>query len=342
MGLTKSKNMIRHFIKLGYRNLKKNKSNTFISVISLSFSIAIFLIVLVFANQELKVDKFHKHSSRIVKVSYGQSSGTPGPLSELLRNNFPEIQNATHIETRQLFALSPILSYNNDPTEIEDYYSVDAAFFSVFDFKVLRGDIGSALNTPFSLILTQSEAFRIFNDKNPIGQTITWRTIQDYSFTVLAIVEDIPQNSSIQFNGLISEASTKRMTPYYPDNWGFGVYETYLLLRPNIHPEELEEKLKNFLIKYYESNLSARDCFDDARATPLSLHPIREVYFNKKLSHDTTDRWTLLLIRILVAISMIILLLSIVDYVNLSTAKASLRKTKRLGFRKFLDPAEGP
>jgi len=88
--------MIRHFIKLGIRNLNKNKINTLISVLSLSLGIAILLVISIFANNELSVDSFHENSSRIFKVSYGHSSGTPGPLSELLKTSFPEIQNATH------------------------------------------------------------------------------------------------------------------------------------------------------------------------------------------------------------------------------------------------------
>ena len=192
--------MISHFFKLGFRNLYKNKSNTLISVLSLSLGIAIILVISIFANNELSVDNFHENSSRIFKVSYGKSSGTPGPLSDLLENNFPEIQNATHIETHQLFALSPLLSYNTDLIEIEKYYTANADFFTVFDFQVLQGDIDEALNSPFSMILTESEALRIFKDKNPIGETIIWRAGEDFPFTVQAIVSDNPQNSSIQFH----------------------------------------------------------------------------------------------------------------------------------------------
>ena len=325
--------MIRHFLLLGFRHLKKNKSNTLISVFALSLGIAIFLIISIFANNELSVDTFHKDSSRIFKVSYGKSSVTPGPLSDLLENNFPEIRHATHIETLQLFASSPILAYNNDIIEIENYYAVDMDFFKVFDFQVLQGDINRALNTPFSMILTESEAARIFKDKNPIGETVTWRTTEDFSLTVQAIVSDNPQNSSIQFHGLISEASTKKMTPYYPDNWGFGVYETYLLLSPNIDSEKLASKLRSFLLAYYDSNLSSLSSYDDARATPLELHPIREVYFNKALEHDTTNRGNLMLIKVLIAVGLIILSLSIINYVNLSTARASLRR-KEIGIQK--------
>ena len=325
--------MVSHFFKLGFRNLIKNKSNTLISVLSLSLGIAILLVISIFANNELSVDNFHENSSRIFKVSYGNSSGTPGPLSDLLENNFPEIQNATHIETHQLFALSPLFSYNTDLIEIEKYYAANADFFTVFDFQVLQGDLNNALNTPFSMILTESEALRIFKDKNPIGETIIWRAREDFPFTVQAIVRDNPRNSSIQFHGLISEASTKKMTPFYPDNWGFGVYETYLLLGPNIDSEQLVKKLRSFMVRYYESNLSSYGYHDEARATPLDLHPIREVYFNKTLTHDTTNRGNLFLIRVLIAIGMIIMVLSIINYVNLSTARASLRK-KEIGVQK--------
>jgi putative ABC transport system permease protein len=325
--------MIKHIIKLGFRNLSKDVSTTLVHIFSLSLGIAILLVISLFVKNELSVDQFHDNSSRIFKTSYGKSSGTPGPLSELLSNNFPEIQHATHIETRQLFAFSPLISYSNKPFEIEKYYSVDSSFFRVFDFQVLQGDIENALTAPFSMILTESEASRIFKNKNPIGETIIWRTTQDFIFTVQAIVKDIPQNSSLQFKGLISEASTKIMSSYYPDNWGFGVYETYLLLNSNVNPEQLEKKLRAFLIEFYEKNLSSYNCREDARTTPLELHGLREVYFNETLSEDSTNRGNIVLIRILIAVGSIIMLLSIINYVNLSTARASLRK-KEIGVQK--------
>lgn len=123
------------------------------------------------------------------------------------------------------------------------------------------------------------------------------------------------------------------MTPYYPDNWGFAVYETYLLLNENIDSEKLVRKLRSFLVAYYESNLSSLSSYDDARVTPLNLHPIKDAYFNNALEHDTTSRSNLFLIRVLMAVGVIIMLLSIMIYVNLSTARASLRR-KEIGIQK--------
>jgi putative ABC transport system permease protein len=325
--------IIWHFLKLGYRNLKKNKSNTLINLFGLSLGIAILLVISIFLSNELSVDKFHVNSSNIYKVSRGEASVVPGPLSAFLKDNFPEIQDACHIETLQLLGLSPILSYNDEVIEIISYYATNADFFSLFDFKVVRGDVNKALGKPFAMILTESEAKRIFKDEDPIGQTIIWRSNQDFNFTVEAIVSDVPQNSSIQFNGLISEASTKIMTPYYPDNWGFAVYETYLLLNPEIQAKQFEEKLNGFLIDYYDKNLSSLSSGNIAREKPLILHSLKEAYFDQELAFDTTNRGNILLMRVLLVIGLLILFLSVINYANLSTAKASSRK-KEIGVQK--------
>lgn len=325
--------MIRFCFKLGLRNLFKNKSTTTISVLSLSLGVAFLLLIAIFARNELNIDDFHSNASNIVKISYGNSSGTPGPLSELFKNNFPEIQNATHIETHQLFIFSPVLNYNSQTIEIENYYSVDSEFFNIFDFEVLYGDVNKALKEPFSIILTESEASRIFEHVNPIGETLQWKIFQDFSFTVQAIVKDPPRNSSIRFNGLISESSVKKMTPHYPENWGITVYETYLLLNQHVEISNLEGKLRTYLREFYKNNLSTTASHADAEISPLSLHTLKDVYFNKDLANDTTNQGNLFLIRVLIAIAVIILLLSIVNYVNLSTAQASQRK-REIGIQK--------
>jgi putative ABC transport system permease protein len=332
--------MFRHFLKIGFRNTCKHRNIAFINIICLSLGITIFLLIAIYAHNELSVDSFHKKASLIYKVSYGNSSFTPGPLSGLLNSEFPEIQNATHIETHQLFAFSPVLNYNSNSFEIEHYYSADSAFFDIFDFKVIHGDINKALSIPFSIILTESEALRIFNSINPVGETVNWKTYQDFTFTVKAIIKDIPSNSSIRFNGLISATSVKKMGLNYPDNWGFTVFETYLLLEPKVNSSTIEQKLRDYLIDYYKTHLAASASFADAETTPLTLHSFREVYFNKNLTNDTTNSGNLLLVRVLITIGIFILLLSIINYVNLSTARASVR-SKEIGIQKVVGSSKG-
>jgi len=96
--------MFKYYIKIGFRNICKYKNISIVNILSLTIGIAILLLIAAYAHNELSVDNFHTKASRIYKVSYGSSSFTPGPLSGLLKNEFPEIEQATHIETHQLFA----------------------------------------------------------------------------------------------------------------------------------------------------------------------------------------------------------------------------------------------
>jgi len=328
--------MIKHLFKLSFRNIIKNKTNTGINIASLALGITILLLIMMYTVNELSVDSFHSKTDRIYKITYGISSLTPGPLNEYLKDKFPEIEQTTHIETGQLSIFSPVIQYEKQSFEIEKYYSADPGFFKIFDFEVVQGDLKSALESPFSIILTESEASRIFNNKNPIGETVIWKSFQDFTFTVNAVVKDLPSNSSIQFNGLISDASVNAMGgSRYSANWGFTVYESYVLIKPNVDTKALEGKLAANLISYYRDNLSSSASVDDARANPIQLHTLKDVYFNKDLSNDTTSRGNRMLINMLLIIGGIVMLLSIINYINLTTARASSR-TKEIGIQKII------
>jgi len=326
--------MFKHFIKISLRNIFRNKVNTTLNIASLALGITISLLIASYSLNELSVDKFHSKAERIYKLSYGNSSLTPGPLNGFLKNQFPEIEQTTHIETRQLNTFSPVVQFNNNSFEIERYYSADPGFFEIFDFEVVQGNIQTAIQSPFSLILTESESNRIFNLTNPIGKSVIWKGMKDFTFTVRAIVKDIPSSSSIQFNGLVSDASVNEMGgSRYSENWGHTVYESYLLLKPNVDEKVLTEKLRSNLISYYSNNLSNKASANDAELNPLSLHRLKNVYFDKSLTNDTTNRGNLMLVNILLVIGGIVMMLSIINYVNLTTAQASGR-TKEIGVQK--------
>ena len=327
--------MFKYFIKISLQNILKHKINTLLNVTSLALGVTILLLIASYSVNELSVDKFHAKEARIYKISYGNSSLTPGPLNNFLKNQFPEIKQTTHIETRQLNMFSPVVQFNNNSFEIERYYSADAGFFEIFDFEVVQGNIQTAIQEPFSLILTESESTRIFNLINPIGKTVTWKGMNDFTFTVRAIVKDLPSSSSIQFNGLISDASINGMGGSgYSEDWGYTVYESYLLLKPNVDEKLLEEKLQTTLISHYNNNLSKQASANDAELNPLRLHLLSNVYFDKSLVNDTTNRGNLLLVNILLVVGGIIMLLSLINYVNLTTASTAYR-TKQMGVQKI-------
>ena len=328
--------MIQHFLKLSFRNILKNKANTGINVLSLALGVTILLLIMVYAVNELSVDNYNTKADRIYKITYGNSSLTPGPLNEYLKNQFPEIEQTTHIETRQLNIFSPVIQYKNQSFEIEKYYSADPGLFEIFDFEVVQGDLRSAIESPFSLILTENEAARLFNNKNPVGETVIWKTFQDFTFAVNAVVKDLPSNSSIQFIGRVSDATLNGMGGNrYSQSWGHTVYESYVLLKSNVDVKNLEQKLAANLILYYQNNLSNSASVDDARTNPIQLHTLKDVYFNTNLSNDTTNRGNSILVRMLLLIGGIVMFLSVINYVNLTTARASGR-SKEIGIQKLI------
>ena len=332
--------MIKHSFKLSFRNILKNKANTSINIASLALGVTILLLIAMYTVNELNVDGFNSKADRIYKITYGNSSLTPGPLNEYLKDQFPEIEQTTHIETSQLSVFSPVIQYDKQSFEIEKYYSADPGFFKMFDFEVVQGDLKSAMESPFSIILTESEASRIFNSKNPIGETVIWKSFQDFTFTVNAVVKDLPSNSSIKFNGLISDASVNAMGgSRYSENWGFTVYESYVLLKPNVDAKVLEGKLAANLISYYRTNLANSASADDAKANPIKLYTLKDVYFNKDLSNDTTNRGNRMLINMLLVIGGVVMLLSVINYINLTTARASSRM-KEIGIQKLIGSSQ--
>ncbi|MDA3928352.1 MAG: ABC transporter permease, partial [Prolixibacteraceae bacterium] len=325
-----------YFLKLSFRNIIKNKTNTGINIASLVLGVTVLLLIMLYAVNELSVDNYHSNTDRIYKITYGNSNLTPGPLNEYLKDQFPEIEKTTHIETRQLSMFSPVIQCNNQSFEIEKYYSADSGFPAIFDFEVVQGNLNQAIEAPFSLVLTESEASRMFNNKNPIGETVTWKIFQDFTFTVNAVIKDLPSNSSIQFNGLVSDASVNGMGGQrYSANWGYTVYESYVLLKPNVDIKLLEEKLAANLISYYQTNLSNSESGNDAKANPLQLHTLKNIYFNKELSDDTTNRGNRALVNMLLVIGGIVMLLSVINYINLTTARTSGR-TKEIAIQKLI------
>ena len=327
--------MFKYFIKISLQNILQNKVNTTLNVISLALGVTILLLITSYSINELSIDKFHSKEERIYKISYGNSSLTPGPLNSFLKSQFPEIEQTTHIETRQLNMFSPVIQFNDNSFEIERYYTADAGFFEIFDFEVLQGNIQAAIQAPFSLILTESESIRIFKNSNPIGKTLIWKGTRDFKFTVRAIVKELPSSSSIQFNALVSETSIKGMSGNnYSEDWGYTVFESYLLLKPNIDKKVLTEKLRNNLKQHYAKSLSDKASANDAELNPLTLHHLKDVYFDKNLSNDTTNRGNLMLVNILLVIGGIIMLLSLVNYINLTTASIASR-TKQIAVQKI-------
>ncbi len=312
--------MIKNYFLIAVRNIKKHKAFSFINIAGFSISLAVVIVISLYAQMEFSTNKFHENYDRIYKIGNGR---TPAPIADVVKLNVPEIKHVTRIDN--IFSESVAMKYGNNLMIVKNLIYADPDFFDIFSFPAVMGNLKTALNEPMSLVLTEKEAKRIFGKENPINKTV--KIDNEFDLTVKAVVYNIPENSSMHFSGVISFISLKNIYSKNNDpfNWGRRNYETYFLLPSKSNVGALEKKIETIL----------RNNIPEGRGDlNTSIYSFKDIYYNSELSNFSTHgniekNFTL------VSIAVLILLISVINYINLSTARVSIRY-KEVGIRKTL------
>ncbi len=322
-----------NYLKNTFRVLRKNLQHTMINILGLAVGISVFILIISYITNELSYDNFHKNSDNIYKVCLDKDFSTLAPLGHLLHNQFPEIKNISRLDRNYGFGekvtLTDRTATNPKSITFKNIFFADSSFFNIFSFNALYGNLETALKSPYSIVLTQSTANKLFGNLNPVGKTIgtideRGRYTQDY--VVTAVVEDVPANSSINFNGLASFSSLSLMKPNGSDvnddwyNWG---YDTYIHLNSATNIPEFEQKVNEFWVSKGEK-LRGND--SDA-VSSFSLVALNKVPF-----HNNNKRSFIFL---LAGIGLLIVVIAIINFVNLTIAKFPA-SAKEIGVRKLL------
>jgi ABC-type antimicrobial peptide transport system permease subunit len=323
--------MIKNYFKIAWRNLTKNKMYSLINIGGLAIGLACCLAIGLFVWDEISYDKFHTNGKNIYRVVEKQNqagtiynvAGTPGPLAAALKNDFPEI-----IETCRIGSNRPaILQYGDITIESDKIFLVDNSFFSLFDFKLEKGNAGSVLLKPDEVVIDENTAERIFgagwrNLNNLIGQPIKFNN--DRILLLAGITKNAPVNSHIQFNILLSCSYDELNTRRY--NWDNNNYHTYIQVRPEANTKETGSKLLTYIIKYKPKS-----------AITLSMQPLFEIYLHSSFAFHTDWSKTsdIVYIQIFSAVGLIVLLIAIFNFINLATARA-IERAREVGVRKAI------
>ena len=312
--------MLKNYIKIAFRNLKKFRVFSVINIAGLSISLAVVLLIAAFVRNEMLIDKFQPNLNRIYKISKGT---TPVPIADILRASVPELRNVAVVDIQN--AESVTIKYGDKPLLIKNVIYADTQFFNIFSFKTVQGNLASALSTPMSIALTEGQAERIFGDENPIGKTIKMNN--EFNLTVNAVLRDIPKYSSIQFNGVISLKSLKNIYGRNRDpfDWSQWNYCTYVLFPQNANAPTLIKKINTALKK----NIP-----EENKKINVDVIPFKSMYYSPDVfglqKYGSVEKNTAL-----ISIAILILLIAMINYMNLSTARAVLR-AKEIGIRKTI------
>jgi putative ABC transport system permease protein len=331
--------MLKNHLKIAFRNIKKHKAFSAINIVGLAVGIACSILIWLFVSHERGYDRFHEKADRIYRLALRASLGdtkmnqtqTSSEVFRRLAAEFPEIEKGVKFFNP---GRTPVIL--EDRTFYESrLYAVDASFFEVFTFPLIDGNPQTVLAEPNSMILSKATAEKYFGTTDVVGSTI--RTDFSHSagstiFHVTGISEDVPDNSHFHYDILVSSSTFPALIN--SKGWGETNFISYLLLRPGTSKDWFDEKLKEFTRR----NLGGQG-FDEWVAEGnywgYYLQPITEIHLNSDLNGEFEANGNHTYIVIFSVISVIILLIACINFMNLSTAKSSLR-AKEIGVRKVV------
>jgi putative ABC transport system permease protein len=340
--------MLSSYLTIALRNLKKHKGYSFINIFGLAVGIACCVIIVLYVRNELSYDRFHTHADSIYRVYVkssinGQQScncKTAAPLGKTLVHDFPEVITYTRVG----FFGNHVLKCADEVYRERHVYTADSNFFSVFSFPLVSGNPQTVLSRPNSIVMTQSTAHRYFGNENPIGKIL--RADYQTSYVVTGVMEDFPANSSFRCDILLSMST-------YPasenDSWLSMSYTTYVVLRHGADPEDVQRKLTRIVDERVgpqaESALGItfREFLNKGNTWELRLQPLSSVYLYSQRDYeiDPNSEWgeqsrgDIDYVYIFSAVAVFILLLAVINFINLTTARSETR-LKEVGIRKTL------
>lgn len=317
--------MFKNYIKTAYRNLYKTKVFSLINFIGLTVGLTCFLLIMLYVKFEFSFDRYHKNADSIYRIivdthefyrGKDQVSITQAPLAEALKEELPEVVNAAKMKVRDVFI------HHNEQLFPETVIYADPEILELFTFPMSTGDKKIAMQVPYSLLLTRKSAEKYFGSRNPVGQTLS---IDNSEYHVTGVLENIPENSHFHFD-FLSPFST------YEDiigrdrvsQWSSWSYYTYVQLRENTDPAQLEPKLTDLLKRH-----------DEDSAQTFRLQPLKDIHFYGRTNFDIEPNSDIRNIYLFSTIAVFILLIACFNYMNLSTACAS-RRLKEVGIRKVV------
>jgi putative ABC transport system permease protein len=323
--------MLANYLRIALRNIRQNPIFALINVLSLSIGLAACLIIYLFIADERSFDAWHSKKESIFRLNEIQNfTGTKrqlvaltgGPFGPVMIEEFPEIKNYT----RFWGGPKRVVQLGEKKILVEQIVTVDSSFLSMFDFELLHGDRRTVLDEPNTMVMTEETARKFFDrPEDAIGQTVTKR---DREFKITGIVKNVPENSHLQFDILESfETYTSRDSTINKD-WGGNYLVTYLQLVPGANYRQLEDKFPEWFIRWTGEP-------DINKSTSLYLQPFTDVHLGSAdVEHDYQNyrKFNGKYLGLFTITGVIILLIASVNFMNLTTARASHR-WKEIGVR---------
>ncbi|MGK7394903.1 MAG: ABC transporter permease [Candidatus Cyclobacteriaceae bacterium M3_2C_046] len=325
--------MLNHYFLITWRNILNNKLFSLINVSGLALGIACFLLIMSWVNYQFSYDKYHSQAEQIYRIKVKGNIGntpilqtaTPAPIAQALYDEFPEIKSVV-----RMYGGSELQLQVGDQVWLEKSLAADSTIMKIFDFNLLQGNSTRALNQPNTMIVSQSLASKIFPGQDPLDQLVHMVAL-GRDFKITGIFQDLPQNSHLEFDLVASMVSLEGV--YDRTSWWNNSFTTYLLLHNQADAKGLEAKLPAFIDKYFFPKDDYSKWSAKGNRWEYYLEPLTSLHLFSELGGIYKPAGNARYVYILSVAALFILIIACINFINLTTARASAR-TKEVGVRK--------
>lgn len=330
--------MWKNYLKIALRNIWKRRAFATINVLGLAIGMASCFLMVQYVQHEVNYDQFHSHLDRLYRVNYHINFGNattlariPPTVSDQIRKDFPEIETTVRMFPRDI---SVTVVENQKKLEVQQAFFVDSTIQDVFNFEFLHGHPATAMQHPFSVILTDEMAETLFGTTNVVGKKLRLAGVDNFNIT--GVIKDWPDQAHMELNMMVFYQNMVDLEPPHArevltqvleTNWIASHSYTYALLKENQSPEAVNEKFPAFIKKYGHENMRDKQNF--------ALFPVKDIHVHSTAGLEPRAPVTLDMLYLFMGIGLIILLIACINFINLSTA-SSLNRAKEVGVRKVL------
>ena len=319
-------------LKTAWRNIVKHKAFAAINVVGLAIGLACCFLILFWVQDELGYDRFHENSGRIYRIvsdwtkhKWNGMEGTPAPLAPAIEKELPEIEKAARFATHNRL----VFRYGEKAFYEDRGVIVDPAFFEIFSFPFLAGNPKTAFSGPYDFVISEAMAAKYFGTEEPVGKTIE---VEGRPCVVRGVVKDRPGRSTIRFDFASSFAFIDKLSGL-ANHWGAFNFMTYLLLKKGVDPAGLGPKITQVGLN--------NKCPQVEGGVRFRLQPLTRVHLDarpfEQAAMDLGDAKSVYLFSV---IAVFVLIVACVNFVNLATARSSLR-AREVGMRKTVGAGRG-
>lgn len=316
-----------HSVKTAWRNLRHNKTYSFINIAGIAIGLAAFWLIGLYVGDELSYDRSFTNADRIYRIAqYASWEGgsmnfalNPPPLGPAITEKFPEVEAVVRMDAEG----GGVIKFNEQAFKENSIFFADKSFFKIFDYTFLSGDAASALSQPNSTVITESLAKKIFgNAAQALNQTIFFDDSEPAKIT--GVIKDVPQNSHLQFRGIRS----MYVVSNDQNTWQNFYMYNYILLKKGTDVNAFEKKLNAYGMQTIAKDMGITDY-------RMELQPVSSIHLHSNLQYELSANSSMSRVYIFIAIGILILLIALINYMNLSTARSAVR-VKEIGIRKVI------